>query len=112
MAQHCARAVVLASTVMFPRILVLILVIYPPLALKVIIPFTLILMTGLIFILVSQKGQLPETTTIHPEYQITNPLKLSTAIKFALLFAFVLVVVEYSQTLLGTSGVYVMRQNK
>ena len=106
MAQHYARAVVLASAVMFPRVLFLILVIYPPLALKVIIPFTLMLITGLLFIFVSQKSELTETTTIHPEYRITNPLKLSTAIKFGLLFAFVLIVVEYSQTLLGSSGVY------
>ncbi len=106
MAQHYARAVVLASAVMFPRVLFLILVIYPPLALKVIIPFTLMLITGLLFIFVSQKNKLTETTTIHPEYKITNPLKLSTAIKFGLLFAFVLIVVEYSQTFLGSSGVY------
>ena len=53
-----------------------------------------------------QKSKLTEKTTIHPEYRITNPLKLSTAIKLGLLFAFVLIVVEYSQTLLGSSGVY------
>jgi uncharacterized membrane protein (DUF4010 family) len=106
MARHYARGVVLASTVMFPRVLFLILVIHPPLAFKVIIPFALMLLTGLIFIFISQKSKSPETTTIHPEYKITNPLKLSTAIKFGLLFAFVLIVVEYSQQLLGSSGVY------
>jgi uncharacterized membrane protein (DUF4010 family) len=106
MAHHYARAVVLASTVMFPRVLFLILVIHPPLALKVIIPFTLMLIAGLIFIFVIQRSQLTDTDTIHPQYKITNPLKLSTAIKFGLLFAFVLVVVELSQTFLGSSGVY------
>jgi uncharacterized membrane protein (DUF4010 family) len=106
MAHNYARAVVLASTVMFPRVLFLILVIHPPLALKVIIPFTLMLITGVIYIFVIQKNKQIKTDTIHPEYKITNPLKLSTAIKFGLLFAFVLIVVEYSQTLLGSSGVY------
>ena len=106
MAEHYARGVILASTVMFPRVLFLILVIHPPLAYKVVIPFALMLLTGLVFIFVSQKSKSSETTTIHPEYKITNPLKLSTAIKFGLLFAFVLIVVEYSQKLLGTSGVY------
>jgi uncharacterized membrane protein (DUF4010 family) len=106
MAHHYARAVVLASTVMFPRVLFLILVIHPPLALKVVIPFLLMLITGIIYIFVIQKNKLIETDTIHPEYKITNPLKLSTAIKFGLLFAFVLIVVEYSQTFLGPSGVY------
>ncbi len=106
MAQHYARAIVLASTVMFPRVLLLILVIYPPLALKVIIPFTLMLITGLLYIFLGQKSRQTEDSTIHPKYKITNPLKLSTAIKFGLLFAFVLIVVEYSQTFLGSSGVY------
>lgn len=106
MAHHYARAVVLASTVMFPRVLFLILVIYPPLALEVIIPFALMLTTGVIFIVATRKNKLTETDAIHPEYKITNPLKLSTAIKFGLLFAFVLIVVEYAQTFLGSSGVY------
>jgi uncharacterized membrane protein (DUF4010 family) len=106
MAHHYARAVVLASTVMFPRVLFLLLVIYPPLALKVIIPLALMLITGVIYIFVIQRHKLKKTETIHPEYKITNPLKLSTAIKFGLLFAFVLIVVELSQTFLGSSGVY------
>ncbi len=106
MADHYARAIVLASSVMFPRVLFLVLVIHPPLVLKVIIPLMVMLVTGLIFIFVIQKGKLTEKSTIHPEYKITNPLKLSTAIKFGLLFAFVLVVVEYAQTFLGSSGVY------
>jgi uncharacterized membrane protein (DUF4010 family) len=106
MSHHYARAVVLASTVMFPRVLFLILVIYPPLALKLIIPFALMLITGIVFIFFIQKNKLTKEDTIHPEYKITNPLKLSTAIKFGLLFALVLVLVEYAQSFLGTSGVY------
>ena len=106
MARHYARAVVLASTVMFPRVLFLILVIHPPLAFKVILPFILMFLAGLIFIFFSQKNKSAETVAIHPDYKITNPLKLSTAIKFGLLFAIVLIVVEYSQKLLGSSGVY------
>jgi uncharacterized membrane protein (DUF4010 family) len=106
MARHYARGVVLASTVMFPRVLFLILVIHPPLALKVIVPFTLMLVAGLFFIFVIQRAKSTEEATIHPEYRINNPLKLSTAIKFGALFAIVLVVVEYAQTFLGSSGVY------
>jgi uncharacterized membrane protein (DUF4010 family) len=106
MAHHYARAIVLASTVMFPRVLFLILVIHPPLALKVIIPLAFMLITGVIYIFITQKGKLTKTDTVHPEYKITNPLKLSTAIKFGLLFAVVLIVVELSQTFLGSSGVY------
>jgi uncharacterized membrane protein (DUF4010 family) len=106
MAHHYARAVVLASTVMLPRVFFLVLVTHPPLALKIVIPLMSMLITGLLFTFVIQKSKLTERATVHPEYRITNPLKLSTAIKFGVLFAFVLIVVEYSQTLLGSSGVY------
>jgi uncharacterized membrane protein (DUF4010 family) len=106
MAHHYARAVVLASTVMLPRVFFLVLVIHPPLALRIVIPLISMLITGLLFTFVIQKSKLTERATVHPEYRITNPLKLSTAIKFGLLFAFVLIVVEYSQTLFGSSGVY------
>jgi uncharacterized membrane protein (DUF4010 family) len=106
MAHHYARAVILASTVMLPRVFFLVLVIHPPLALKIVIPLISMLITGLLYTFVIQKSKLTEKAAIHPEYRITNPLKLSTAIKFGLLFAFVLIVVEYSQTLLGSSGVY------
>ncbi len=106
MAGHYARAVVLASTVMFPRVLFLILVIYPPLALRVLIPLSAMLVAGLLYMFVLQRRDPDDQPTIRPEFKITNPLKLSTAIKFGLLFAVVLVVVEYAQTFLGSSGVY------
>lgn len=106
MAGHYARAVILASTVMLPRVFFLILVIHPPLALKVLIPLASMLIAGLLTFFALQRGGLTEEPTIHPKFKITNPLKLSTAIKFGLLFAVVLLVVEYSQTFLGSSGVY------
>lgn len=106
MARHYARAVVLASTVMLPRVWFLILVIHPPLAMTVIIPLVAMLITGLLFVFVVQRGGLTEKAAVHPSFEITNPLKLSTAIKFGLLFALVLIVVEYAQTLFGSSGVY------
>ena len=106
MAQHYGRAVVLASTVMFPRILILILAIHPPLVLEVLIPLLLMLITGIVIIFGFKKNEQSQDDTIHPEFEITNPLKLMTAIKFGLLFALVLIVVEFAQSLLGSTGVY------
>ena len=103
---HYARAVVLASTVMFPRVFILVFVLYPPLALKVIIPLATMLIAGLVYIFVVQRIGSSEKANIHPEFEITNPLKLTTAIKFGLLFAIVLVVVEFAQSFLGSPGVY------
>ncbi len=106
MVLHYARAVVLASTVMIPRVLLLILVIYPPLALRVLIPLAAMLVAGLVFVFFVQKSPETDQPSVFPEFNITNPLKLSTAIKFGILFAIVLVIVEYAQTFLGSSGVY------
>ena len=106
MASHYANAVVLASTVMFPRIFILILIIHPPLAMKVLIPLLVMLLTGLIYIFIRQRKGKKKEETVHPEFKITNPLKLSTAIKFGLFFAVIIVVVEYAQRYLGSSGVY------
>jgi uncharacterized membrane protein (DUF4010 family) len=106
MAPNYARAVVLASTVMFPRVLFLILVIYPSLVLRVIIPLSAMSLTGLLFIFIAQRAGPKEKASINQPVKVTNPLKLSTAIKFGLLFAVVFVVVDYAQSLLGPSGVY------
>ncbi|MBW6474665.1 MAG: MgtC/SapB family protein [Anaerolineaceae bacterium] len=106
MSKYYANAVVLASTVMFPRIFILILIIHPPLAMKVLIPLLLMLLTGLITIFFVQRNDRKKEEAVHPEFTITNPLKLSTAIKFGLFFAVILIMVEYAQRYLGTSGVY------
>jgi len=106
MAPHYARAVIMASTVMFPRVLFLVFVIYPPLASKVIIPLLVMTATGLLFIFVFAKRSLRSEEDLPENIDIGNPLKLSTAVKFGLLFAFVLIVIEFAQTYFGTAGVY------
>lgn len=108
MAIHYARAVILASTVMFPRIFILILLIYPPLAIKVAIPLLVMLISGLVYIFFFQNKSLDEEGAVHPDFTITNPLKLSTAIKFGLLYALVSIVVDIAQQFLGSSGVYLV----
>jgi uncharacterized membrane protein (DUF4010 family) len=106
MAAQYARAVIMASTVMFPRIFILILVIHYPLALKVAPPLAIMLATGLILIyLMSRKTSVPDGEA-QADIKLANPLKLSTAIKFGLLFAVVLVVIEFALNSLGTTGVY------
>jgi uncharacterized membrane protein (DUF4010 family) len=106
MAYHYARAVVLASTVMLPRVLLLVLVIHPPLIPEIIIPLLTMMIAGLFFVFVVQKDRLEGKVVAPQPSEIENPLKLSTAIKFGLLFAVVLVVLEYAQSFLGSTGVY------
>jgi uncharacterized membrane protein (DUF4010 family) len=106
MARDYARAVILASTVMLPRVMLLVLVVHPPLLLKVVIPLLTMLIAGSFFVFVVQRDRPKGRTTRYEPSEIENPLKLSTAIKFGLVFAIVLVVVEYAQSLLGSTGVY------
>lgn len=108
MAIHYSRAVILASTVMFPRIFILILLIYPPLAMKVAIPLLVMLISGLVYIFFFQNKSLDEEGAQHPDFTVTNPLKLSTAIKFGLLYAIVSILVDIAQKSLGSSGVYLV----
>ncbi|MGD2164661.1 MAG: MgtC/SapB family protein [Anaerolineae bacterium] len=106
MAYRYARAVVLASTVMLPRVMLLVLVIHPPLLAKVFIPLLSMVIAGSFFVFVVQRDRLEGKTTAPQPSEIENPLKLSTAIKFGLLFAIVLLVLEYAQSFLGSTGVY------
>jgi len=108
MAIHYARGVILASTVMFPRIFVLVLLIHPPLAIKIAIPLLVMLISGLVYIFFFQKKSFDEEEAVHPEFTITNPLKLSTAIKFGLLYAIISILVDIAQRFLGSSGVYLV----
>ena len=106
MASQYARAVIMASTVMFPRIFILILVIHYPLALRAAAPLGVMLATGLILVYFLGRRTTPYEEKNRTDFKVSNPLKLSTAIKFGLLFAVVLVVIEFALNSLGTTGVY------
>ena len=103
---HYARAVILASSVMIPRVLLLIVLIFPPLIRIISIPLGAMIITGFgIILLLQWKNTTKENTFEHP-FKIAHPLKLSTAIKFGLAFAVVLIIVEIAQELFGSIGVY------
>lgn len=107
MSSHYARAVILASSVMVPRLMLLVLVIHPPLLRMVSIPLGAMLMTGLGIILFLQRKSTPHENTLKRSFKLAHPLKLSTAIKFGLVFAVVLIIVEFAQESFGSTGVYV-----
>ena len=103
---HYARAVVLASIVMFPRILLLVLVIYPPLLPVISLPLAAMFVSGLAIIIILQRRNLLDKHDPDQTITLGNPLKLSTAIKFGLLFAVVLLIIEFAQSSFGSIGVY------
>ncbi|NKQ36165.1 MAG: MgtC/SapB family protein [Chloroflexi bacterium] len=105
---HYSQAVILSSSIMFPRMLLLVLVIYPPLLYAVGIPLGAMLATGMVVVFLLQRqrkadGQASEEQAL----KLAHPLKLSTAIKFGLFFTVILLIVEFAQGAFGEVGVYV-----
>jgi len=106
MSNHYAWAVVLASSMMLPRVLVLILVLYPPLLRVVSFPLIAMLVSGLALVFIQQRRNNVSKGNFERSFDVSHPLKLSTAIKFGLIFSIVFIVIEYAQTSFGSIGVY------
>jgi uncharacterized membrane protein (DUF4010 family) len=102
-----ARGILLASSVMFPRVLVEVAVVNNALLPRVIIPIgAMFLASVLVFFLlwrVKQDGEKAEPGNV----ELSNPLRLQTAVTFGLVFAIVLVAVRAANEYFGSAGVYV-----
>ncbi len=105
LSSHFAQAILLASSVMVPRILIEVLVVHPPLLSIVSIPLALMLLAGLGAVVALRRQHRPEGD--EKAVELSNPLKLSTAVLFGLAFAVVLVIVELAQRFFGSTGVYI-----
>lgn len=103
---YYARAVVIASSVMIPRVLLLVLAIDPPLLRVVSIPLGAMLVSGLVIIFILQRRNKTNESDFERSINLTHPLKLSTAIKFGLAFAVVLMIFEFAHDSFGSIGVY------
>jgi uncharacterized membrane protein (DUF4010 family) len=101
-----AMAVALASTIMAVRVAVEISIIYPPLLRSLALPLAVMSLVGLgwagFFYWRGQHAVTPGAA----EVQLTNPVELSTAVKFGLLFAGVLFGAKAANVYLGDKGVY------
>lgn len=101
-----ALAVLLASTVMFARVIVEVAVIHRPLVSVVAIPIGAMTVVGLLVVGVlylRRDEQIPEQAAL----KITNPFEMSSAIKFGALFALVLFAAKAADANLGAGGTYV-----
>ena len=91
---------------MIPRVLLLVLVIYPPLLRIVSFPLAAMLVSGLVIIFFLRRRNKTNETEFERSINLTHPLKLSTAIKFGLVFAVVLMIFEFAHDSFGSIGVY------
>lgn len=102
---YFAMAIISACTIMFPRILFEVFVVNRNLAQQLWLPILIITMAGFggaYFIYKKRQGRKEETTL-----PLKNPLNFGTAIKFALFFAGVMLLVRYSSENFGDKGTYI-----
>jgi uncharacterized membrane protein (DUF4010 family) len=102
-----AQGILLASSVMFPRVLIEVAVVNRELLPLVSIPLGAMTLVGAVLVghyWFRHRAQHHEEQP--SRVKLGNPLRLRTAIGFGLLFALVLVAVRAANEYLGTAGVY------
>jgi uncharacterized membrane protein (DUF4010 family) len=104
-ADSAALAVMLASTVMFVRVIVIVLVVNPSLGGDVAFPSGFAALGGLGVCLWLWLQSRREKVRAE-ELALSNPFELSAALQFALLFAAILVGSKAASVYLGTLGTY------
>ena len=102
-----AQGILLASCVMFPRVLFEVAVVNPGLVRQVVVPLATMLIAGVIAVYILWHRGRAEEPVDHGGVELSNPLRLKTAITFGLVFAVVLVAVEAANEYFGSAGVYV-----
>jgi uncharacterized membrane protein (DUF4010 family) len=102
-----AQGILLTSSVMFPRIMIEVAIVYTPLLRVIAIPIVAMLCAslGLVFFLWRRRNTQDQEE--RKPVEVSNPLRLPTAITFALAFVVVLIIVRWANEVFGEAGVYV-----
>ncbi len=101
-----ATAIILASTLMYPRVFVEILVVNPPLLKLLWIPLLIFTSSGVLisFILWKKVTRRSKTETI----ELKNPFEIKSALFFGLLFGVILFLSKAGQIYFGDGGNYII----
>lgn len=102
---YFAMAIISACTIMFPRILVEVYIVNRALAQQLWIPIAILSLTGFGAAFYIYKRNVKEKRD--GQVPLSNPLNFGTALKFALFFAAVLLLVRYSNENFGDKGTYI-----
>ncbi|MBR9975589.1 MAG: MgtC/SapB family protein [Bacteroidetes bacterium] len=103
LAKTFASSIVLACSIMFPRILIEIAVVNPSLLAYIWPHIAILTASGVTASLVLLLGKKKDTIT---DVELKNPFELMTALKFGLVFALIIFVSKAAQIYLGDGGVY------
>ncbi len=104
LAASYATAIALATTTLYPRILLIVWVWSPSMLRVLVVPFLLLFAAGVVGS--SLLWRSPEGRR-NPSMKLSNPLDIGFALQFGLLFALILALVRGAWELLGAGGVYV-----
>jgi uncharacterized membrane protein (DUF4010 family) len=102
---YYAMAIISACTIMFPRILIEVYVVNRQLAQQLWIPIAILSLTGFgaAFYMYKKNASQKNDSNV----PLSNPLNFVTAVKFALFFAGVMLLVKYCNENFGDSGTYI-----
>lgn len=101
-----ARGVILASCIMFPRVMIEVGVVYAPLLNVLSVPLVAMLIASLGGVYVLWRRRQEDEQESRERMEVSNPLRFSTALTFALAFVIVLIVVRAANEFFGYAGVY------
>lgn len=102
-----ALGIILSSCVMYPRVLVEVAVVHPPLLAFVWLPMVMMLSTSLVIAGWLWRRSRSLHQPVEQGVQVSNPLRLTSAITFGVLFALVVVIVRVASETYGDIGVYI-----
>ncbi len=100
---NCAIGILLASTIMYPRVFIVASVLNTKLAVELLLPLTIFTITGL---LISKFMIRKVSTNKFEEIDIKNPFELKSALLFGLVFGLVIFISKAAEFYLGVEGVY------
>lgn len=99
--RHFAVAVLLASTVMFPRLLIQVGVVNQALMTRMLVPVMVMAVTGLAVVVWYYRQSRSDDNADNGRLTLSNPFSLKAALTFALVFATILMVTRLAITYLG-----------
>lgn len=102
-----ARGILLASSVMFARILVLVGITSPSFVQVLVAPFGAMFATGLFIVAVMTVRQRQNPKPENAQVTIGNPLKMSTALSFAAIYTVIVIGIKLIDQQFGNQGIYV-----
>ena len=99
-----ALGVILANGIMFIRVLFEVLLVHPPLFVKLLIPFLVLAGITVVFSFFLWT----KIKKVKSKVALYSPLALVPAIKFALFFSFMIAIVKVTEIYLSSRGVYIV----